>query len=152
MTNVRSLLQLKFSLHATTTRVFLCAFPGARRIWLPFAQIFSLENSILCKKQAILSVIYLTGNWHTAKIQTKELSMKNLGAEANHERECHRRHLEIWRENEAFVTWYASLRISNQSFAFPFAWLMMVEVVRNNFEDLFPEIKEAIEQSVFVGE
>lgn len=28
----------------------------------------------------------------------------------------------------------------------------MVEVVRNNFEDLFPEIKEAIEQSAFVGE
>lgn len=26
--------------------------------------------------------------------------MKNLGAEANHEREWHRRHLEIWRENE----------------------------------------------------
>ena len=32
------------------------------------------------------------------------------------------------------------------------AWSIMVEVVRNNFEDLFPEIKEAIEQSAFVGE
>ena len=32
-----------------------------------------------------------------------------------------------------------------------FAWLMMVEVVRNNFEDLFPEIKNAIEESAFVG-
>ena len=32
------------------------------------------------------------------------------------------------------------------------AWLIMVEVVRNNFEDLFLEIKEAIEQSAFVGE
>ena len=27
----------------------------------------------------------------------------------------------------------------------------MVEVVRNNFEDVFPEIKEAIEESAFVG-
>ena len=26
--------------------------------------------------------------------------MKNLGAEANHDRECQGRHLEIWRENE----------------------------------------------------
>ena len=32
-----------------------------------------------------------------------------------------------------------------------FAWLIMVEVVRNNFEDVFPEIKEAIEESAFVG-
>ena len=78
--------------------------------------------------------------------------MKNLGAEANHKREWHRRHLEIWRENETFC--HVIHGSSNQQpvLAVPFAWLMMVEVVRNNFEDLFPEIKEAIEQSAFVGE
>ena len=78
--------------------------------------------------------------------------MKNLGAEANHERECHRRHLEIWRENETFG--HVMRDSSNQQpvLAVPFSRLMMVEVVRNNFEDLFPEIKEAIEQSTFVGE
>lgn len=35
--------------------------------------------------------------------------------------------------------------------AYPLFRLIMVEVVRNNFEDVFPEIKEAIEESAFVG-
>ena len=34
---------------------------------------------------------------------------------------------------------------------FPLVDNIMVEVVRNNFEDVFPEIKEAIEESAFVG-
>ena len=55
-------------------------------------------------------------------------------------------------KNETLVTWLLLSLISNQSLQFQCgSWLMMVEVVRNNFEDLFPEINEAIEQSAFVG-
>ena len=78
--------------------------------------------------------------------------MKNLGAEANHKREWHRGHLEIWRENETLGHVIRDSLNQQPVLAVPFARLMMVEVVRNNFEDLFPEIKEAIEQSAFVGE
>lgn len=74
MAYVGSLFKLKFSLHETTICVLLCTFPSARRIWLPFAQIFSLENSILCKKQAILSAIHLTGNYSTYYENSKQRS------------------------------------------------------------------------------
>ena len=45
---------------------------------------------------------------------TEHFYKENLGAEANDKRECHRRHLEIWREKKKPSS-RAYVWISNQS-------------------------------------